>query len=109
MRLNQLTYFIMEVNAAIDTGKYLDIGIEDVERQIESHNLIPWLKNRCGADVDFSLFDEFAAEGLNRRLDSILGGYKGNERRKWAIQNSGLCLLVVWAAELIQRGEWEHE
>jgi hypothetical protein len=34
----------------------------------------------------------------------MYGGYAGNERRKWGIENLGLCLLLAWTNEIIQQG-----
>jgi len=31
-------------------------------------------------------------------------GYAGNERRKWGIENLGLCLLLAWTNKIIQQG-----
>jgi hypothetical protein len=43
-----------------------------------------------------------------RHLQSIYGGYAGQERRKWGIENKGLCLLVAWTMEIIQQGSgWQ--
>ncbi|QDE27997.1 hypothetical protein FIV45_12300 [Paremcibacter congregatus] len=30
--------------------------------------------------------------------------YAGQHRRKWGVENNGLCLLLVWTNEIIQRG-----
>jgi len=101
MKIYHLTYFIYTINAAIDTGKYQDISIEEVEEHIENGDLIPYLRERLKGDVDLSIYDPELSAKLNEELASILGGYKGQERRKWGISNSGLCLLVAWTTQLI--------
>ena len=40
---------------------------------------------------------------IDAKLNDILAAQRGNERRKWGIENSGLCLLVAWANEIMQR------
>ena len=35
MKLLWVTYFILNINAAIDTGKYQDISVEEVEDHID--------------------------------------------------------------------------
>ncbi len=107
MRLNQLTYFVNEINAAIDTGKYRDISIKEVEDHIEREDLIPYLRDRLGEDVDLSLLTPEVSEELNSKLLGIFGGYYGQERRKWGVENNGLCLLIAWSTEIIQQKAWE--
>jgi hypothetical protein len=53
--------------------------------------------------------DEVNFEGhYVRHLKSIYGGYAGQERRKWGVENKGLCLLVAWTMEIIQQGSgWQ--
>jgi hypothetical protein len=62
---------------------------------------------RCGFTlIELSLsqlYDPASAEKINSELKSILGGYAGDERRKWGVENSGLCLLLAWTNELIQQ------
>ena len=64
--------------------------------------------------IDLSLLldredDELNFEGnYVRHLQSIYGGYAGQERRKWGVENKGLCLLIAWTTEIIQRGSgWQ--
>ncbi len=49
MKLLWVTYFILNINAAIDTGKYQDISVEEVEDHIDGGDLIPYLRERLGA------------------------------------------------------------
>jgi hypothetical protein len=111
MKLVVLTYFILGVNAAVDSGKYRDVSIAEVEQHIEGGDVLPWLQERLGRGIDLSLLLspgwDAAARNLTEHLQDILGGYKGRERRKWGITNSGLCLLVAWTNEIIQQGRFE--
>jgi len=111
MKLIYLTLFISELSAAIDTGKYQDVSIEEVEEHIANGDLFPYLRRRLKGDVDLSLFKPEIATRINADLLSLLEGYAGQERRKWGISNNGLCLLVSWTAELIRHsfGDQEYE
>lgn len=109
MRLSSLTYLILELNAAIDTGLYQDISLEEVKDHIESRDLFPWLKKRLGKDIDLSLLDDGRGQEIAEHLEQIRGGYAGNERRKWGIEHSGLCLLLAWVNELVQQREWTDD
>ena len=107
MRLNKLTYLILEMNAAVDTGKYQSITLAEIEEHIDRKDLIPYLRERLGNDVDLSLYDDDVAAEINEELHDILLAYGGRERRKWGIENSGLCLLIAWVNELIQQRRWQ--
>jgi hypothetical protein len=98
-----LTYFVLEVNAALDTGKYDGISIQDVHERIVNKEVVPWLKSALGDDIDLSLFEGQAANELHDGLLDIHDGYRGQESRKWGVRQRGLCLLIAWAVELIQR------
>lgn len=107
MRLSTLTYFVLEVNAALDTGLFDDISIGEVQQHIESKDVIPWLSKALGEEIDLSLFDDESTNTLHEQLLDILGGYKGQEGRKWGVEHRGLCLLVAWGVECIQRKDWD--
>lgn len=113
MKLNRLTLLILEYNQILDTGKYNHITIKDIHREIKQGTVLRYISNIAGSDADFSIYldvhDELGFEAqYAKHLQSIYGGYAGQERRKWGIQNLGLCLLIAWTNEIIQRGSgWQ--
>ena len=113
MKLNRLTLLILEYNQILDTGKYNHITIKDIHREIKQGTVLRYISNIAGSDADFSIYldvhDELDFEAqYAKHLQSIYGGYAGQERRKWGIQNLGLCLLIAWTNEIIQRGSgWQ--
>ncbi len=56
----------VSINAAIDTGKYQDISVEEVEDHIDGGDLIPYLRERLEGDFDLS-FVNGSTSYLNRR------------------------------------------
>lgn len=102
MKLLWATWFILNINHAIDTGKYQGISIDEVEEHIDEGDLLPWLRERLGDDVDLSVPEDEDERELNERLKELLEGYRGQERRKWGVENSGLCLLIAWTNEIVQ-------
>lgn len=109
MKLNKLTLLILEYNHLLDTGKYDHITIDDIHREIEKGTVLRYIQKTAGADADLSLYldveDELGFEDeYGKYLKSIYGGYAGQERRKWGVENLGLCLLVAWTNEIIQQG-----
>ncbi|NTV46572.1 MAG: hypothetical protein HGB11_08670 [Chlorobiales bacterium] len=109
MKLTALTLLIVELIHLIDSGKYNSITIENVHTAIEQKRIIPFLKETTQGDADFSLY---GSDGpylgfvvyYHEQMYQIYGGYAGNERRKWGVENLGLCLLLAWTNEIIQQG-----
>ena len=108
--LTYLTLLILQYNKLIDSGKYDDITIDEVQRHIEAGTVLEFIQERAGSNVDLSLHREARAgqqsfeEYYGRYLRATFYAYAGNERRKWGVQNRGLCLLVAWTNEIIQQG-----
>ena len=94
MKLNRLTLLILEYNSLIDSGKYNDITIQDIHREIEQGTVLRYIQKIAGLDADMSLYldthDEFNFEAeYAKNLQVIYGGYAGRERRKWGVENLG--------------------
>jgi hypothetical protein len=104
--LTNLTYTILELNAALDTGKYDDIPMQEASQHIEAGDVIPWLQSKV-PDVDLSALTGEAANEYQSALADIYGGYAGNERRKWGVERRALCLLIAWTNELVQQRRWD--
>ena len=116
IKLTHLSYVLLEINAVIDTGKYDYISIEDIHREIENGTVLRYIAKKAAGDIDLSLLLDREDDELNfeeryaEHLQSIYGGYAGQERRKWGVENRGLCLLVAWTIEIIQRGSgWQSD
>jgi hypothetical protein len=108
MRLTNLTYIILELNAAVDTGKYDDIPMSEVSQHIESGDLVEWLKSEV-PEVDLSMLSGGLADEYQSALADIHGGNGGRERRKWGVEKRALCLLIAWTNELIQQRQWKDD
>lgn len=110
MKVSALTLLVLHVNSLIDSGKYSDITIEEIHDAIERKRVLRFLKERAGSDIDLSIHLDSNVYGdfesyYEFQLENIYGGYAGQERRKWGITNTGLCLVLAWTNEIIQQGE----
>lgn len=110
MQVTALTGLILQINKAIDSGKYNDIKISDIHNAIESQRLLRFLKEKCGKDIDLSIHLNSTAYGdfekfFEEKISQIYNAYAGDERRRWGIQNLGLCLVLAWTNEIIQQSE----
>ena len=112
--LGYLTTLILQYNSLIDSGKYDEITIEDVRTYIGDGTVLESIRERAGADVDLSFqlsgeaTDQSFPEYYGRYLRAMFDAYAGDERRRWRVENRGLCLLVAWTNEIIQQGWGWH-
>jgi hypothetical protein len=106
LKLTELTSLILNLNAAIDSGRHADVTMAEAKQHIEAGDVFPWLRNR---GVHFHILEHETASEITKHFKSIQGGYGGNEWRKWCVQNSGLCLLLAWTNELIQLRSWKDD
>lgn len=111
MEVTALTGLILQLNRAIDSCKYNDISITDIHNAIESGQLLRFIKEKCGKDINLSFLLDSTAFGdfesfYEEQISQIYNAYAGDERRKWGIQNLGLCLVLAWTNEIIQQGQY---
>ena len=109
VRLTALTLLILKINALIDTGEFDDITINEVREWIETKSILPTLDHRAKEYADFS---SYRSEGpytafvafYHERMAEIAEAYAGDEKRRWMVENRGLCLLLAWTNELVEQG-----
>lgn len=101
MKLTQLTFIGFYINGAQGSGKYDSISIRDVKAELENGTLFNFLQKKLGQDIDTSIFSEEEKAMLNAEwLDLALAVDEG---RKMCVDKGGLCLLVAYVFESIQR------
>lgn len=107
MKVSTLTALILQINSAIDSGKHNSISIADIHGAIDKRSLLKFLNTACKGDIDLSLHLPGGIDGFEAFYENAIGriydGYAGDERRKWGIQNKGLCLALAWTNEIIQQ------
>ena len=92
----------------LDTGKYGQVTLQQVGEQIEKGGVLAWLADTAKDDIDLSVFlrsdtyGDFNSEYEAALLD-IWSAYSDQGRRKWGIENSGLCLLLTWTIEILKQ------
>ena len=101
MRVTQLTFLGFYLNGALGSGKYDDISIREVKEKIRDHTIFDYLKNRLGSDIDLTALTPEDRLGLNNEWEDLADAV--DESRKMCVDKSGLCLLVAYILEGIQR------
>ena len=103
-----LTLMIFNLSSLLDSGKHDDISLEDVREHARAGDLIPFLNDRAkrvGDTFDNGFFEVEPrfVDWYGTQLRDICEVKR--ESRKYRIESRGLCLLISYTAEIIQRGE----
>ena len=100
---------VVQLNRLVDSRKYDDITITQVNEHIENRDVLRWLADTAKGDIDLSFLLGSDAHGdFDRMYSNFLQHmrqvYGGDERRKWGVQQLGICLLIAWTCEAMLQG-----
>lgn len=109
-----LANFLHQLISAVDTGKYDDISVAEIETRVREGDLFPYLIATFGADADLSFFDaengslptevrervRARAAAMNQELLGLVDSFEGRDH--WGVQRSGLCLLLTYGVFLLK-------
>jgi|SRR5271166_119502 len=98
---------LFDLNHALDSGKASDVTFQEVHEHLESGDLVEYLQKRLGVHLSGVRpgidQNKFFIEALRSVRDSIWG----RERRKFGVENNGVCMLIAYITEIIQSGSWD--
>jgi hypothetical protein len=106
MKAFKYTFLLSELLAAADSGKYDTLGIDEVSRHANAGTIPSFLVDRFGRDLDLSIFEADDWRELSELWSSLANAV--DARRKFGVQNKGICLLMAYALEsqqMLQRAE----
>jgi hypothetical protein len=107
MEINKLTLVGFQLNGALGSGKYDDVSIDQVKKELDGGDIWGLLERRLGQDADFSLLYNDDKAKLAREWESLANAV--DESRKLYVERNGLCLLVAYLLEGIQRRDRERQ
>lgn len=102
VKIDVLTYLTFQLNALIDRG--LSIPLKEVKSLCEEKRVIEELERKFSfreTRLDLSLLKRGTREELNEIFYEM--AIIVNERRKFGVENNGLCLLIAYAQKQIQQ------
>jgi hypothetical protein len=107
--VSYLAMMLFDLSAMLDSGKHDDITIEEVKRHSRTGDLLNFLRERNGGSFAMGLTDSEPKFGqwYTAQIADNCGAMDGRERRKYAIEKRGLCLLISYTAEIIQHPNTE--
>lgn len=101
MDISKFTCLGFYLVRALDTGKYNDVTVDEIARQIESGGVFDFLEKKLGTDIFLSRLDTDDRTELSKEWQGMVAAL--DEKRKLGIEKNGLCLLLVYVLEGIQR------
>jgi hypothetical protein len=99
-----LTDALRDLNAALDSGKASRLTCEEVHAHLKSGDLVEFLQKRLGVHLCIRPAIEqhgYFIEALKFVRD------EGREYRKFGVKNNGVCMLIAYVTEIIQRRVWD--
>jgi len=98
MKLTALTLLVLHLNSLIDSGKFNDMSVDEVYKHIENRNILPFLAEIAKGEASFNLYNEDGPYSnftklYHEQMERLYNAYGGDHRRKWGVENLGLCLL----------------
>jgi hypothetical protein len=101
MRISQWTYLGFEINHLLDAGEKL--SFDQVRAAMEKKELIELLDMNFKDRIDLSLIKNEDRNEMEEEFNDISIALFGNERRKFGIENNGLCLIQAYIIEYLQK------
>lgn len=110
--MSSLATILFGLSVLLDSGKCDDITIADVKAHAHAGNLIEFLTDK-GGGIFASGFFHGREKGLfamwfTNEIREYCEAMEGDERRKYGVEHRGICLLIVYTAEIIQHGKDLH-
>ena len=97
MKAYKFRMLVREFNAALDTGRFDDITVEEVKRHAQAGTITDFLVGGLQGATDLSWMEPEDWAVVDEEWRTFAIGI--DEGRKMAVENKGLCLLLAYALE----------
>ncbi len=100
-----LAMILFGLSSMLDSGEHDDITIKQVKDHARTGDLIDFLKSKNGGSFAMNVTDispVFRKWYTDQMADNC-HAMSGRERRKYGVENRGLCLLISYTAEILQQ------
>lgn len=103
MTIADLTSTGFQLVGALDAGKHGTFSVQQVKDELDYGDIFAFLERQLAGDIDLNLLNEDKRREIKELwLDLALAV---NERRKFGVEQDGICLLIAYCLEDIQRQE----
>ena len=99
------TFLAFKLNHLLDEGKRLDP--DETRSRLDDATFFDWIEELFSNELDLSLYDAEERETMMRAMASI--ALAVNERRKFGVENNGICLALSYCIQILQAGPEDYE
>jgi hypothetical protein len=107
--ISSMAMILFGLSNLADSGTTDDITVAQVKKHVYDGDLIDFLTEKGGGVFGNGLLKSSSQKGFADwyvgRIRDLCVSMEGRERRKYAIQKRGICLLISYTAEIIQEGK----
>ncbi len=107
MQSSKYKQLLWEFIAALDTAKYDTLTFQEVYGQVEAGRIQTFLADRFGSDLDMTFLEPQDWTELSHAWADIANAVDG--KRKFGVEKKGMCLLLAYALESLQRSLREEK
>jgi hypothetical protein len=100
MKAYKYKHLLWQFIGAIDTGKYDSLTTDEVHRHADAGTIPAFLVDRFGTDLDLSMIERSDWDEISERWAGISNAV--DSRRKFGVENRGVCLLMAYTLECLQ-------
>ena len=100
MKAHKYRFLLWQFIGAMDTGKYDSLTLEEVHRHADAGTIPAFLVDRFGSDLDLSMIEPQDWAEISERWANISNAV--DSRRKFGVENRGICLLLAYTLECLQ-------
>lgn len=101
MEITKLTMLAFQLNGALGRGGVDDVTIDEVKAHCKDGSILTYLEERLSQEFDTSLLYNDDRAELIREWAELADHV--DEGRKLCVDRNGLCLVVAYLLEGIQR------
>jgi hypothetical protein len=101
MMASEYRYLLWQLIAAVDTGDFDRLSIDDVRLHARGGTISKFLQETFREVADFSIFTVENWKAIDRDFEDMENAI--NTRKKFGVENRGISLLMAWALEGAQR------
>jgi hypothetical protein len=105
--ISSMAMILFGLSVLADSGKTDDITFTDVKKHVKAGDLIEYLTKKGGGVFASGHLEGPSQKGFRAWYVEQIKGLtiEGRERHCYGIENRGICLLISYTAEIIQRGK----
>jgi hypothetical protein len=106
MQAYKFRHLLWYLIGSMDTGKYDSVSFQEVYKHTSDRTIKDFLESRFGRDLDLSIMEPADWRDLSEIFWNLANAV--DARRKFGVENKGVCLLMAYTLEGMQQAAREE-